>query len=585
MRILGFLCLVLFAVAAHAAAPSDDRLVGLWGVERVFGPQVQGTLSIDSRNDAWIAELDGYQAPVWHAKGEMNFILPGGAGSFHGTVSADGRRITGFWRQPPGVTHTQAYATPVTLLRTQPGVWQGVVRPLEDRVSLYLMISRADDGSLKAFIRNPEFNFGMRRLYKVTLDGSAVTLDDTLRKSDKLSGGYDAEQDRLDLTIQGIGNFEFTRRDREHALGFYPVTPAVEHYVYRQPLAEDDGWKTASLAQAGLDLKPLATLVQEVLDTQTDGFSTPYIHSILVARHGKLALEEYFYGYDRERVHDTRSAGKTLAGTLTGIALDHGAKFRLDTPVLSLYPQYRDLANPDPRKQKITVEDLLTMDSGLACDDNDDDSPGNEDTMQSQDQQKDWYRYILDVPMQDEPGDRKAVYCTAAINLLGGVVQGSTGMPLTEFFDRYYAQPLQIRDYHMNLMPEGEAYLGGGIYLRPRDMLKLGQLYLDDGTWHGKRVLSKWWAVAATTQHTFFPASDYAPGHGYGYTWHLFEAKVGGKTYKEYMAQGNGGQLVMVVPALDLAAVITAGNYGNFPTWRKFFEDYLPRYIIPAAGG
>lgn len=586
MRLLSLFCLAFFAAGLHAdTSPADDKLVGLWGVERVFGPQVQGAISIDSRSDVWVADVAGYQAPVWHAKGEINFILPGGGGSFHGMQSADGKRIVGFWRQPPGVTLEQAYATPLTLQRSQAGVWQGEVHPLTDRVSLYLMISRADDGGLRAFIRNPEFNFGMRRLYKVSLDGSAVTLDDTLRKNDKLTGTYDPDQDRLSLTVQGIGTFDLTRRDRDHALGFYPVTPAVDHYVYREPVTEDDGWKTASPQQAGLDLRPLSALVQQILDTKTDGFSTPYIQSLLVARHGKLALEEYFYGFDRERVHDTRSSGKTFAGTLTGIALDHGAKFKLDTPVVSLYPQYHDFANPDPRKQKITVEDLLTMDSGLACDDNDDSSPGNEDGMQQQSDQKDWYKYILDVPMMDEPGDKKAVYCTAAINLLGGVVQGTTGMPLTQFFDKYYAEPLQIRDYHMNLMPEGEAYLGGGIQLRPRDMLKLGQLYLDGGTWHGKRVLSKQWTVAATTQHSYFPASDYAPGHGYGYTWHLFEVKVGDKTYQEYMAQGNGGQLVMVVPALDLAAVITAGNYGNFPVWRKFFEELLPQYLIPAAGG
>jgi CubicO group peptidase (beta-lactamase class C family) len=459
------------------------------------------------------------------------------------------------------------------------------VKPLPDHVSLYLMISRADDGSLKAFIRNPEFNFGMRRLYKVTLSGSGVTLDDTLRKNDKLSGTYDADSDTLSIVLQGIGSFDLTRRDRSHALGFYPVTSAQDRYVYRQPPTEDDGWRTASPRQAGLDLKPLAALVQQIQDTQTDSFSTPYIQSLLVARHGKLALEEYFYGFDREQPHDTRSSGKTLAGTLTGIALDHGAKFKLDSPVLPLLPQYKDVTNPDPRKQRITVQDLLTMDSGLACDDNDDGSPGNEDTMQQQHKQQDWYRYILDVPMQDEPGDKKAVYCTAGINLLGGIVQHATGMRLTEFFDRFYARPLQIRDYHMNLMPDGGAYLGGGVYLKPRDMLKLGQLYLDGGTWHGKRVLSKAWTVAATTQHSYFPASDYAPGHGYGYTWHLFEAKVGAHTYREYMAQGNGGQLVMVIPDLDLTAVITAGNYGNFPTWRKFFEDYLPQYLIPAAGG
>ena len=585
MRVLSLFCLALFATGLHAA-PADDKLAGLWGSERVFGMQVQGTLTLDDRGDDWQADIGGFHAPARFAKGEVDFILPGGAGSFHGRESADGRRIEGFWRQPPGMTQQQAYATPLTLLRIQPGVWQGQVHPLMDRVSLYLMISRGSDGSLQAFMRNPEFNFGMRRLYAVSTRGSEVTLDDTLRKNDKLTGEYDADQDRLTLTVQGIGSFEFTRRDRDHALGFYPVTPAVDHYIYREPVTEDDGWRTASPQQADLDPKPLDALVQHILDTKTDSFKTPYIQSLLVARHGKLALEEYFYGFDRERSHDTRSSGKTLAGTLTGIALDLGAPFSLDSPVYALYgKRYGSFANPDPRKQKITVEDLLTMDSGLACDDNDDNSPGNEDTMQGQDQQQDWYKYILDVPMMDEPGDKKAVYCTAAINLLGGIVSQSTGMPLTEFFQKYYADPLQIRDYHMNLMPSGEAYMGGGIYLRPRDMLKLGQLYLDGGKWHGRRVLSKDWVAAATAQHSYFPASDYTPGHGYGYTWHLFEAKVGSKTYQEYMAQGNGGQLVMVVPALDLAVVITAGNYGNFPTWRAFFEDLMPRYLIPAAGG
>lgn len=586
MRQLILICLALLPSLLHAdAAPADDKLVGLWGSERVFGPAAQGPLTLDGRGEDWQVELAGFKAPVRHAKGEISFILPGGAGSFEGHEDADGRSVTGFWRQPSGVTFDNDYASPLTLLRAQPGIWQGVVKPLPDRVSLYLMVTRADDGSLKAFIRNPEFNFGMRRLYKVSLAGSAVTLDDTLRKNDKLSGNYDADADTITLVLQGIGSFDFTRRDRDHALGFYPATPAVDSYVYHEPPREDDGWRTASPREAGLDLKPLAALVQQVLDTKTDSFSTPYVQSLLVARHGKLALEEYFYGFDRGRAHDSRSSGKTLAGTLVGLALDQGAKFRLDSPVLPLYPQYAGVANPDPRKQRITVQDLLTMDSGLACDDNDDDSPGNEDTMQGQHQQQDWYKYILDVPMQDEPGDKKAVYCTAGINLLGGIVQRSTGMPLTQFFERYYAEPLQIRDYHMNLMPDGDAYMGGGVYLKPRDMLKLGQLYLDGGKWNGKRVLSKAWTLAATTQHSFFPASDYAPGHGYGYTWHLFEVKAGNRSYKEYMAQGNGGQLVMVVPELDLAVLITAGNYGNFPTWRKFFEDFMPQYLIPAAGG
>ena len=584
MRRIAFLCLTLFAAGCHAGTPASDKLVGLWGSERVFGPQVSGALTLDGRGDSWQAAIGGFTAAVQHDKDQVSFTLPGDQGGFRGTLSADGTRIEGFWIQPPGVTLNNRYATPLILTASQGKIWRGEVHPLADRVSLYLMISRTDDGKLQAFIRNPEFNFGMHRAYKVTLDGQQLTLDDTQRRHDQLHGSYDPDQDSLSVVIQGIASFDFTRRDRDHAVGFYPVTPAAA-YAYRQPVQEDDGWNTADLTDVGLDPKPLAALMQQLLDQRTDWYTAPYIQSVLVARHGKLALEEYFYGFDRDRTHDTRSSGKTLAGTLTGLALDHGAKFTVDTPVLSLLPEYHDLAHPDPRKQQITVGHLLTMDSGLACDDNDDDSPGNEDTMQGQDKQHDWYKYILDVPMMDPPGDKKAVYCTAGVNLLGAVIRDATHRQLMDLFQEYYAGPLQIRDYHMNLTPSGDAYLGGGIYLRPRDMLKLGQLYLDGGNWAGKRVLSQQWVTADTTQHSYFPNTEYTPGHGYGYTWHLFEAKVGGKTYKEYMAQGNGGQLVMVVPDLDLAVVITAGNYGNFPVWRKFFEELMPQYLIPAAGG
>src|SRR5579863_370077 len=577
------LLLSLFSTQAVAGGVPGDRLIGLWGSERVFGPAASGTLTLDGRGGDWQASIAGFTATVERDKDAVSFSLPGDQGSFRGTLSADGKRIEGFWIQPPGTTLQNRYATPVTLAASQDKVWQGEVHPLTDRVSLYLVVSRADDGSLKAFIRNPEFNFGMRRAYKLTLDGGQVVLDDTQRRNDQLCGSYDPEQDLLSITIQGIGLFDFTRRDRDHALGFYPVTPTVDHYSYREPVAEDDGWQTASLQQAGLDAKPLAALVQQIIDTKTDWYTAPYIQSVLVARHGKLALEEYFYGFDRERPHDTRSAGKTLTGTLVGIALDQGAKFGLDSAIYPLFPGYKGFANPDPRKQKITVEDLLTMNSAYACDDNDDDSPGNEDTMQGQDRQPDWYKYTLDLPMADEPGDKKAVYCTAGVNLLGGILRNTTGVQLMDFFQKHYPEPLDIRDYHMNLSPAGDAYMGGGIYLRPRDMLKLGQLYLDAGKWDGKQVLSEKWVQAATTQHSFFPASDYAPGHGYGYTWHLHDIVVDDHTYHEYSAEGNGGQLVMVIPELDLAAVITAGNYGNFPTWRKFEEELLPQYILVAA--
>ena len=589
MRLLLPLSLLLFASLAPCAsadAPpsaSPDKLTGVWGASRVFGPEVQGPLTLDGRGTDWQAEIAGYRVPVTHDKDGIRFSLPGDRGSFRGKLSADGKSLTGFWTQPAGVTLGTPYATPVTLHCTEAGVWHGRVDPLPDAATLYLSVAAADDGSLHAFFRNPEGNLGARGLYKLSVNGTAVTLQDLNAPDRTFTASYDAGADQLTLHWPDAGDFTLTRRGRDDAPGFYPATPAAP-YAYRQPVLEDDGWKTATPAAVGLDPKPLTALVQKILDTPTDGPRAPYIHSLLVARHGKLVLEEYFYGFDREQTHDSRSAGKTFAGTLVGIALDHGAKFTPESPAYALFPEYKDFANPDPRKQKVTVQDLMTMDSGLACDDNDDNSPGNEDTMQAQSAQPDWYKFALDLPMQDEPGDGKAVYCTAGINLLGGIVRNTTHRTLLDLFQQYYAGPLDFRDYHVNLMPTtGDMYVGGGIQLRPRDLLKLGQLYLDHGVWNGHRVLSAKWADLATRQYSAFPATPYAPGHGYGYTWHLFEVQAGGKTYKEYMAQGNGGQLVMVVPELDLVAEFTAGNYNAFPVWRSYFEQLLPQYILPAA--
>ena len=87
----------------------------------------------------------------------------------------------------------------------------------------------------------------------------------------------------------------------------------------------------------------------------------------------------------------------------------------------------------------------------------------------------------------------------------------------------------------------------------------------------------------STQQHSAFAATSYAPSHGYGYGWHLFTAHVGNRSFAEYMAQGNGGQLIVAIPDLDMTVEFTAGNYNNFPTWRTFYEELIPRYIIPAA--
>jgi CubicO group peptidase (beta-lactamase class C family) len=559
------------ATRVVAQPPSIDSaaLLGLWGSEQVLGPSVRGQLTLDGRGSSWTAELVGYQVQVHRDGQQVSLALPNAAGEFRGRVDDDGTIVRGHWLQPDRVPGTSSFLSPVVLKRAQAGVWRGDIEPLIYRMSLYLKIDRVPDGSLTAFIRSPEQNFGVHRLFNVDVSDSGVTFQNVSRPADRLSATYDGTADRLAIGIPlGVEHgrthplvFDFTRRDRNGAIGFYPTTPPRDHYTYAPPLAETDGWRVASLADVGLDPAPITAALDNVLRTQTIDSATPYIQGFLVARHGKLALESYFYGFDAARTHDLRSTGKSFTSALVGIAIDRRAGFGLDTPVVSLFPEYRPLAHPDPRKDRITVRHLLTMTSGLDCDDSVEKSLGNEDTLFAQKAQPDYYRFMLDLPMVQELGNPAMHYCTGGMNLLGGLLKNATGQSFADLFNAWIAEPLQFRTYHLATQPTKEAYGGGGLYLRPSDALKLGQVYLDHGVWNGRRLISAAWVDQSTRR-----SSGYNAEHGYGFAWHLFNLTLGGRTHREYEAQGNGGQLIMVIPDLDLAVTCVTGNYDDDET-------------------
>jgi CubicO group peptidase (beta-lactamase class C family) len=213
------------------------------------------------------------------------------------------------------------------------------------------------------------------------------------------------------------------------------------------------------------------------------------------------------------------------------------------------------------------------MSSGLDCDDNDEHSAANEDTMQNQTVQPDWYRLVLDSRMVRDPGT-KAVYCSASINLAGGAIASASHAWLPSLFARYVAMPLQMQRYALNLTPTGDWYLGGGAYVRPRDFLKIGQVFLDGGTWRGTRILPRAWIERSWSTHL-----ELAPGDGYGFAWHIRSYAVDGFAFRAYEAQGNGGQILDVIPQLDLAVMITQGNYNNYGTWGPMRDAIVTRII------
>jgi CubicO group peptidase (beta-lactamase class C family) len=178
------------------------------------------------------------------------------------------------------------------------------------------------------------------------------------------------------------------------------------------------------------------------------------------------------------------------------------------------------------------------------------------------------------------------------MHLVGAALTTATQTWLPELFERSVARPLQFGAHYWNLMPTHEGYLGGGVVMRPRDLLKVGQMWLDGGTWHGRRIVEASWVQASTSAHaTISPATTgldpdqfgefYNAGED-GYAWHLSEIGPAQRPYRTYAATGNGGQILRVVPEPELVVVFTAGNYGQGGIWSRWPKEIVGGGILPA---
>jgi CubicO group peptidase (beta-lactamase class C family) len=486
--------------------------------------------------------------------------------------------LAGVW------TATQSPA-PVTNRWVQPAnaPWPRyavAVPPLDETMHYFLVVTKEADGSLRAFIRNPEMNAGVLLGTRSLLADRGHLILRAAGKADAL-GSASGET----LTIDGFparDAMTFHRPSADELRWYYPRP--IGRWVYQPPAPAGDGWPVGTLADAGMREGPIAGVMQGIVSLRSPVLRSPYIQSVAVARHGHLVLDEYFYGFTAAIPHDVRSAGKSVTTLMVGRAIEDTHRFTPQTTLLSFLPQYLPVANDDSRKRQITVANLMTMSSGLACDDNDDGSPGNEDTMQSQTMQPDWYKYTLDLPMLHDPGSR-AVYCTAGINLLGAVISRATGMPLDRYFYERFARPMQFEQYAMWLMPPpaNAAYMGGGDYFRPRDFLKFGQLFLSRGKWNGEQIVDASWLTESIVRRAVMNEDAAGEGDRYGYGWHLASLIVDGRRYEIVNAGGNGGQLMAVVPSLDLAVMITAGNYNQYPVWSAFLQQVVGAAIRAAT--
>ena len=334
-------------------------------------------------------------------------------------------------------------------------------------------------------------------------------------------------------------------------------------YTYEKPRNLKDGLAIGNVQKSGLDKVLLTEMVRKIADR-----TYPDVHSVLIIKDGKLVFEEYFYEYTKDTLQELRSATKSFISALAGIAIDKGYIKSVQEPVLSYFPEYT-FENNSPLLKKLTIENLLTNQTGLDCDITNWKSAGNETKMY---ESNDWVKFSLDLPMIDTPGG-KGMYCTGNSIILGKIIEKETQQTLPEFARQTLFHPLGITKFKWQFnLDNSDAETFGQLNLRPRDLAKFGLLYLNKGNWNGKQLISSDWVTQSLKKQSIIQGVDY------GYQWWIKYLDADGVRYYGKVAQGNGGQKIYIWEQQNMVTVITGGNYNT----QSPSDELIIKYILPA---
>ncbi len=297
-------------------------------------------------------------------------------------------------------------------------------------------------------------------------------------------------------------------------------------------------WRTATPESQGIDSQALAAAIDQVRQKQWG------VHSLLVIRHGYVVLDSDFYPYSSSSPHDLASVTKTITSTLTGVAVGNGL-LQLDQPLLSFFPN-ESPTGADDKKRSITVGNMLHMESGLDCGF----LPGEQE-LERMKRSPNWVKFALSLPMKYDPGTHPS-YCSPGYHLLGSVIAAAAHMKEEEFGRKYLFDRLSMGKVVWADDPQGRNHGWGDSHFFPRDVAKLGYLYLHGGVWNGAQIVSRDWVRMSITPPT---GGRGEPG-GYGIEWNVTKGANG----LQYGGTGRGGQILIVWPDLDMIVVSMAGG-------------------------
>jgi len=351
------------------------------------------------------------------------------------------------------------------------------------------------------------------------------------------------------------------------------------------PEQSTDGWRAGSLEEAGIEKKTLARLVARIERNRI-----PNIHGILIAKGDKLVFERYFPGhrfayeedlfhgelvhYDASTAHNTMSITKAVTAATVGIAIDQGLISSERVAIASFFPEYAHLF--DERKRKISINYLLSMSSGLQWNEWEVPLASTKNDLIQLFIVTDPIGFILAKPSAHDPGSYW-YYSGGDVNLLGEVFKRATGRRIDDFSAEYLFAPLGISVFQWSYLKPDLLYASGELFLRPRDLAKFGYLFLNDGVWNGKRVISSEW-IAKTLTPQISTDGRSKDGEAYGYQWWLKSFSRANKPIRAYIRSGWGGQAIVLLPEFDMLVVSTGGNYVDPDP----VLDLVREYLLPA---
>jgi len=301
--------------------------------------------------------------------------------------------------------------------------------------------------------------------------------------------------------------------------------------------------------------------------------------ALLVLRNNYLVLEHYtsplYHGRDYRR--SAKSITKSVTSALVGIARGQGKMPPLDSNLLSLFPQYTDIANMDMRKQKITLEHVLSMTAGFEWDEFAVGDTSEFKMMRS----ADWVKYALDQPMSHPPGETW-VYNGGCTIMLSDILKNATETEVVDYARKYLLDPIGLENWNWSITRNNVTNTVSGLAMSRRDMARFGVLYLNGGRWQGNQIVPEDWVTRSTSVQVL-GKGDYFP-YAYGYQWWRLqdqEPTVAMLAVNDiYFALGYGGQFIFIVPHLNMVVVSTASNFG--PDESLFFK-LLRDHIFPAV--